>query len=90
MLNLHRTLVFGAAVLILLLEVKVGYSTAPPVIPTGFVEVTGPHGIIVLVGPLRPSPYGGYVRWVILPDRPPFLISTEPGVTPQDIANTYG
>jgi len=91
--NLHRTLVFGTLVfiLVLLIQTEPGYSAVwPPVIPTGFVEVTGPHGVIVLVGPLRASPTGGYEREVILPGRPPFMVSTEPGVTPQDIANIYG
>jgi hypothetical protein len=91
-INLRRALVFGTAVLILLLQLRPGYSvTSPPVlIPPGFVAVTGPHGVTVLVGPLLVSPTGGYEREVIVPGKPPFMISTEPGVTPQDIADIYG
>jgi hypothetical protein len=75
-----------------LLQVRLGIATSPspPVTPPGFVEVTGPRGIPVLVGPLLVSPSGGYEREVILPGRPPFYVSTEPDVTPQDIANIYG
>ena len=99
MLKPHRTLVLGTVVLMFLLQIRLGYSTAaypswytlpPPVVPPGFVAVTGPHGITVLVGPLQASPTGGYEREVIVPGQPPFMVSTEPGVTPQDIANTYG
>jgi len=87
----HRVLVLGTVVLIILLQIRVGHASAPaPVVPAGFVKVTGPHGITVLVGPLQPSPTGGYEREVILPGQPPFMVSTEPGVTPQDIANIYG
>jgi hypothetical protein len=89
--NLHRTLVSGTMVLIFLLQIKLGYTiAASPVTPPGFVEVTGPHGITVLVGPLLVSPTGGYEREVILPSGPPFYVNTEPGVTPQDIADIYG
>lgn len=93
MQNLHRAVVLGTMVLIFLLQVKSGYTLTPPVIPVippGFVEVTGPHGIIVLIGPLQTSPTGGYEREVIVPGKPPFMVSTDPGVTPQDIANIYG
>jgi hypothetical protein len=87
----HRALIFGTMVLIFLLQIRVGYTKAPPpVIPPGFVEVTGPHGITVLVGPLLVSPTGGYEREVIIPGQPPFYVSTEPDVTPQQIANIYG
>jgi hypothetical protein len=87
----HRTLVFGTIVLIFLLQIKLWHTTAQlSVIPPGFVEVTGPHGIIVLVGPLRDSTTGGYEREVILPGQLPFTVSTEPGVTPQEIADIYG
>jgi len=87
----HSTLVFATMVLMVLLQVRLGYALAPvPVVPAGFVELRGPHGVTVLVGPLVSSPSGGYEREVILPGQPPFMVSTEPGVTPQDIANTYG
>lgn len=94
-LKRNSTLIFGTVALIFLLQVKPGYSLTPvpvpaPVIPPGFVEVTGPHGITVLVGPLIVSPFGGYEREVIVPGRPPFMVSTEPGVTPQDVAKAYG
>ena len=87
-----RILVLGTVVLIILLQIRLGYSIMPPTpaIPPGFVEVTGPHGITVLVGPLRAAPFGGYEREVILPGHPPFMVSTEPGVTPQQIAYVYG
>jgi hypothetical protein len=89
--RLHRALVWGTIVLTFLLQVSLAYATAPlPVMPPGFVEVTGPHGIAVLVGPLLASPTGGYEREVILPGKPPFYVSTEPGVTPQEIADIYG
>jgi len=65
-------------------------TTPPPLMPQGFVEVIGPHGIPVLIGPLLVTPTGGYEREVIVPGQSPFYVSTEPGVTPQDIANTYG
>jgi hypothetical protein len=86
-----RTLIFGTIVLALLLQIRLGYSTGLlPEIPEGFVKIMGPHGKSVLIGPLQASPTGGYEREVILPGRAPFMISTEPGVTPQEIANTYG
>ena len=93
MLEAHRTLVLGTTVLLIfLLQMRFGYATAmlPSPLPPGFVEVTGPHGITVLVGPLQASPNGGYEREVIIPGRTAFMVSTEPGVTPQDIANVYG
>ena len=95
MLKPHRALVLGIMLLVFLLQMRLGYAGVPlpppqPVIPSGFVEVTGPHGITVLVGPLLVSPSGGYEREVILPGQPPFMVSTDPGVTPQDIANFYG
>jgi hypothetical protein len=77
-------------VLVFLLEIRLGYNQAPPVVPPGFVEVTGPHGITVLIGPLLVSQTGGYEREVIIPGQPPFYVNTEPGVTPQEIANIYG
>jgi hypothetical protein len=89
-LKLRSTLILGTIVLILLLQIRVGYPKASPELPPGFVEVKGPHGIIVLVGPLQVSPTGGYEREVFLPGKPPFMVSTEPGVTPQEIANVYG
>jgi len=88
--KLHSTLVLGTVVLIFLLQIRLGYTAAIPELPPGFVAVKGPHGITVLVGPLQVSPTGGYEREVILPGQPPFMVSTEPGVTPQEIANTYG
>ena len=91
MLRPHRTLVLGTIVLLLLLQIRLGYASVPlPQIPPGFVEVTGPRGITVLIGPLLRSPTGGYEREVILPGQPPFMVSTEPGVTPQEIAYIYG
>jgi hypothetical protein len=82
-----------------LFQIRLGHTVAAstsmypiphPVLPPGFVEVTGPHGITVLVGPLEVTPTGGYEREIILPGQPPFIINTEPGVTPQDIADVYG
>ena len=90
MLKPQRALALGTLVLIVLLQIRLGYSKAVPEMPAGFVAVTGPHGITVLVGPLQATPTGGYVRKVIVPGKPPFVVSTEPGVTPQEIANTYG
>ena len=91
MLRPHRTLVFGTIVLLFLLQIRLGYTTVPlPPIPPGFVEVTGPRGITVLIGPLLRSPTGGYEREVIIPGQQPFMVSTEPGVTPQEIAYIYG
>ena len=91
MLRPHRTLVLGTIVLLLLLQIRLGYASVPlPQIPPGFVEVTGPRGITVLIGPLLRSPTGGYEREVILPGQLPFMVSTEPGVTPQEIAYIYG
>ena len=76
MLEARRTLVLGTILLIFLLQITLGYAIAPPVIPPGFVVVTGPHGITVLVGPLQATPTGGYEREVIIPGKPPFMIST--------------
>ena len=91
MLKSCRISIFAVIVLMILLQLRVGYASAPtPAEPAGFVEVTGPNGITVFVGPLQTSPTGGYEREVIIPGRPPFMVSTEPGVTPQDIANIYG
>ena len=92
MLNARESLVLGMLVLMFLLQVRTGYagSVLPPVVPPGFVAVTGPHGVTILVGPLQPGPNGVYEREVIVPGRPPFIINTEPGVTPQDIADIYG
>lgn len=89
--SLHRTLILGTVVLIILLQIRLAYApTSHAVVPGGFVAVTGPHGVTVLVGPLLVSPTGGYEREVILPGRPPFYVNTEPGVTPQVIADIYG
>lgn len=90
MLEARRTLVLVTIGLIILLQVRLGYAKIIPELPQGFVQVRGPHGITVLVGPLQVSPTGGYEREVILPGHPPFMVSTEPGVTPQEIANVYG
>ena len=90
MLEARRTLVVGTIVLIVLFQTRLGYTKTTPELPPGFVQVMGPHGITVLVGPLEVSPSGGYERAVYLPGQPPFMVSTEPGVTPQEIANTYG
>jgi len=89
-LEARRTLVLVTIGLIILLQVRLGYAKIIPELPQGFVQVRGPHGITVLVGPLQVSPTGGYEREVILPGHPPFMVSTEPGVTPQEIANVYG
>ncbi|HXX73417.1 MAG TPA: hypothetical protein VEI80_06945 [Candidatus Acidoferrales bacterium] len=92
MLNARESLVLGMLVLMFLLQVRMGYagSVLPPVVPPGFVAVIGPHGVTILVGPLQPGPNGGYEREVIVPGRPPFMVNTESGVTPQDIADIYG
>jgi len=91
MLKPHRSLVLGTIVLMFLLQIRLGYATVPPPpIPPGFVEVTGPSGVTILVGPLIRSSTGVYEREIIIPGQPPFMISTEPGVTPQEIANIYG
>ena len=99
LLTQNRALVLGTVVLMFLLQFRLSYAISaypslypvpPPALPPGFVEVIGPHGIPVLVGPLQASPTGGYEREVIIPGQPPFMVSTEPGVTPQDIAGVYG
>jgi len=86
-----RSLVLATIVLIVSLQTRLGNATVPiSPTPPGFVAVTGPHGITVLIGPLGRTPTGGYQREVILPGQTAFMVSTEPGVTPQEIANTYG
>jgi hypothetical protein len=93
MLDIRRALVFGTIILTVLLQFRIGYAMVPlPLrqLPLGFVEATGLHGTTVLVGPLQVSSTGGYEREVIIHDQPPFMVSTEAGVTPQEIANTYG
>lgn len=89
MLNLLRAVALTTVVLALL-PITSAYALMPPATPPGFVAVTGPHGITILVGPLQASPTGGYEREVIIPGKPPFMVSTEPGVTPQEIADIYG
>jgi len=89
-LKLHSTLIVATIVLIVLLQTRLGYTSATPELPPGFVELKGPHGVAVIVGPLQASPTGGYEREVILPGKSPFMVSTEPGVTPQEIADVYG
>jgi len=89
-LKSHSTLVLGTIVLIFLLQIRLGYTVTNPVIPPGFIQLIGPHGISVIIGPLIRSPTGGYEREIILPGKPPFMVSTEPGVTPQEIASVYG
>ena len=90
MLKPRSSLLLGAIVLILLLQIRLGYAKPILELPPGFVELRGSHGITVLVGPLQVTPTGGYEREVILPGKPPFMVSTEPGVTPQEIADVYG
>jgi len=87
---MRRALVLATIALVVLGQVRYAYAKAIPELPPGFVQVKGPRGITVLVGPLQISPTGGYEREVILPGQAPFMISTEPGVTPQEIANIYG
>ena len=93
MLDTRRTLVLGTIIVAVLLQIRIGYAMVPlPLrqLPPGFVEATGLHGTTVLVGPLRVSSTGGYEREVIIHGQTPFMVSTEAGVTPQEIANTYG
>ena len=93
MLDTRRTLVLGIIIVAVLLQIRIGYALVPLPLrqpPVGFVEVTGLHGTTVLVGPLQVSSTGGYEREVIIHDQPAFMVSTEAGVTPQEIANTYG
>ena len=93
MLGLRRILLLGTITLLILILIRPGYAPTgppPPMVPPGFVELTGPRGITVLVGPLLGSPTHGYEREVIIHGQPPFYVSTEPGVTPQDIADVYG
>lgn len=89
MKRLPRLLLLGTFLLLVLFEIRIGAATQE-VIQPDFVSVTGPHGITVLVGPLIKSPNGGYTREIILPGQAPMLISTEPDVTPQEIAVIYG
>ena len=97
MLDTRRTLVLGTIIFAVLLQIRIGYAIPIPPrqlplrqLPLGFVEATGLHGTAVLVGPLQVSSTGGYEREVIIHGQPPFMVSTEAGVTPQEIANTYG
>lgn len=90
MLKSHSTLVLGTIVLLILFQIRLGYTVSNPVILPGFVKLTGPHGISVVIGPLIRTPTGGYEREVVLPGQPAFMVNTEPGVTPQEIANVYG
>ena len=93
MLDTRRTIVVGAIIVAVLLQIQIGYAMVSlPLrqLPLGFVEATGLHGTTVLVGPLQVSSTGGYEREVIIHGQPPFMVSTEAGVTPQEIANTYG
>jgi len=93
MLDTRRTLVLGTIMLAALLQIRIGYAMVPiPVrqLPVGFVEATGLHGTTVLVGPLHVSSTGGFEREVIVHGQSPFMVSTEAGVTPQEIANIYG
>ena len=93
MLDTRRTLILGIVMLAALLQIRIGYAMIPIPVrqqPVGFVEATGLHGTTVLVGPLQVSSAGGYEREVIINGQPPFMVSTEAGVTPQEIANTYG
>ena len=87
-----RSLVLVTIILLVALQIRLGNAAVPipPTTPPGFVAVTGPHGITVLIGPLVSTPNGGYEREVILPGQASFMVSTEPGVTLQEIANTYG
>ena len=93
MLDTRRTLVLGTIIVAVLLQIRIGYAMVPlPLrqLPPGFVEATGLHGTTVVVGPLQVSSSGGYEREVIIHGQSPFMVSTEAGVTPQEIANTYG
>jgi len=93
MLDTRRTLVLGTIIVAVLLQIRIGYAMVPlPLrqLPPGFVEATGLHGTTVVVGPLQVSSSGGYEREVIIHGQTPFMVSTEAGVTPQEIANTYG
>ena len=93
MLDTRRTLVLGTIMLAVLLQIRIGYAMVPiPVrqLPVGFVEATGLHGTTVLVGPLHVSSTGGFEREVIVHGQSPFMVSTEAGVTPQEIADIYG
>jgi hypothetical protein len=84
-----KLIVLGTVILLILLEIRIGAATQE-VIQPDFVSVTGPHRMTVLVGPLVKTPSGGYEREIIVNGQPPVMVSTEPNVTPQDIANIYG
>jgi len=89
-LNRHSTLILLTLASVALLQITLAYAVTNPVVPPGFVELTGPHGLSVIIGPLIHLPNGGYEREVIIPGRQPFMVSTEPGVTPQEVADIYG
>jgi len=84
-----KLIVLGTIILLILFEIRIGAATQE-VIQPDFASVTGPHGITVLVGPLVKTPSSGYDREIIVNGQPPIMISTEPNVTPQEIANIYG
>ena len=84
-----KLIMLGTIILLILLEIRIGAATQEGIQPD-FVSVTGPRGITVLVGPLFQTASGGYEREVVVKGQPPIMISTEPNVTPQDIANVYG
>jgi len=88
MRGLPKLIMLGT-ILLILLEIRIVAATQE-VVPPYFVSVTGPHGINVLIGPLVKTPSGGYEREIIVSGQPPFTISTEPNVTPQEIAIIYG
>jgi hypothetical protein len=84
-----RLIVLSTIILVILFEIRIGAATQEVIQPE-FVSVTGPHGVTVLVGPLIKTPNGGYERVIIVNGQTPMTISTEPNVTPQEIANVYG
>ena len=84
-----KLILLGTIILLILFEIRIGAATQE-VIQPDFVSVTGLHGITVLVGPLVKTASGGYEREIIVNGQPSIMISTEPNVTPQDIANIYG
>jgi len=84
-----KFIVLGTIILVILFEIRIGAATQEVIQPE-FVSVTGPHGITVLVGPLIKTASGGYERVIIVNGQAPLTISTEPNVTPQEIANVYG
>lgn len=83
-----KLIVLGTIILLILLEIRIGAATQEG-IELRSVSVTGPHGITVLVGPLIKTASGGYEREIVVNGKP-IMISTEPNVSPQDIANVYG